>query len=74
MTIALLAVLALAAFRVAGLLIRPWRHCPACGGSGRHGWSRAGAWGPCGRCHGTRKLPRPGARLACRVILRRELE
>lgn len=56
---------------VADVLVRPWRPCHACGGSGRHGLSSARAFGACWACHGER-VHRFGARMVRRATGRKE--
>lgn len=57
------------------LWVHPWRPCPRCtpkaaqrGGAGRNPGSRPTRFGSCGRCDGTGKITRPGAKMLHRAI------
>ena len=54
--------IALAAVAVVSRLLWPFARCRACGGSGTNAGSNRRRWGVCGRCGGSGKRTRFGAR------------
>jgi len=65
-------VAALAVVWVVSLAVNPWKRCPACRGSGRHGLSARRSWGDCWLCGGAGRRYRFGARMVRRAGRRKE--